>query len=138
MDIPSFVELLNEDLETEFQSIVQYVQHVATVTGAEYTNTVEELRAHLRQELDHAVALAEQVRFLGGMPTTQVPVVASVDDPRRALEADLALESHQLDRYRERVQQASELGLADVSEALRPLLTQTQEHVRDLQAALGY
>jgi bacterioferritin len=30
-----------------------------------------------------------------------------------------------------------ELGLADVAEALRPLLEQTQEHVRDLQTALG-
>jgi bacterioferritin len=35
------------------------------------------------------------------------------------------------------VQQATELGLADVAEALRPLLTQTQEHVRDLTASLG-
>jgi bacterioferritin len=30
-----------------------------------------------------------------------------------------------------------DLGLADVAEALRPLLEQTQEHVRDLQTALG-
>jgi len=35
------------------------------------------------------------------------------------------------------VQEASELGLPDVAEALRPLLTQTREHVRDLQSALG-
>ena len=48
-----------------------------------------------------------------------------------------ALETRQLERYRERVQQATDLGLADVAEALRPLLTQTQEHVRDLSAALG-
>jgi bacterioferritin len=30
-----------------------------------------------------------------------------------------------------------DLGLADVAEALRPLLEQTQEHVRDLQTVLG-
>jgi bacterioferritin len=29
------------------------------------------------------------------------------------------------------------MGLVDVAEALRPLLTQTQEHVRDLNTALG-
>jgi hypothetical protein len=29
------------------------------------------------------------------------------------------------------------MSLIDVAEALRPLLTQTQEHVRDLQTALG-
>ena len=66
-----------------------------------------------------------------------MPDVAATADSRGALEADLALETRQLERYRERVQQATELGLADVAEALRPLLTQTQEHVRDLTASLG-
>ena len=40
METEDFVKLLNDDLATEFQSIVQYVQHIAIVTGAEYTNTV--------------------------------------------------------------------------------------------------
>jgi bacterioferritin len=137
MDTTEFVGLLNEDLATEFQSIVQYVQHIAVVTGAEYTNTLTELRAHLTQELAHATVLAEQVNFLGGVPTTDVPEIVRIMDTREALHADLALESRQLERYRERVQQAAELGLADVAEALRPLLTQTQEHVRDLKMALG-
>jgi bacterioferritin len=53
------------------------------------------------------------------------------------LKADLRLETNQLERYRLRFTQANELNLADVAEALRPLLQQTQEHVRDLQAALG-
>ena len=58
-------------------------------------------------------------------------------DSRGALEADLQLEREQLERYRERFSQANELGLADVGEALRPLLEQTQEHVQDLLTALG-
>ena len=128
---------LNEDLATEFQSIVQYVQHIATVTGAEYMNIVGELRVHLDQEIQHATTLAEQVTFLGGVPSTAVPEVETADTPRGALKLDLDLENRQLDRYRSRVQEATDLGLVDVAEALRPLLTQTQEHVRDLQSALG-
>ena len=58
-------------------------------------------------------------------------------DSRGALEADLRLETEQLERYRERFGQANDLKLADVAEALRPLLEQTQEHVRDLQMVLG-
>ncbi len=137
METKELIELLNDDLETEFQSIVQYVRHVATISGAEFTSTVAELKVHLGQELQHATTLAEQVSFLGGEPSTRVPDVATAADSREALEADLALETRQLERYRERVQQATDLGLADVAEALRPLLTQTQEHVRDLTAALG-
>lgn len=137
MDREKLVELLNEDLQTEYQSIVQYVQHTATIKGPEYISTAEELRAHLGQELEHALTLAEQVDFLEGTPTTEVPPITSVADSRRALELDLELETRQLERYRERVEQTVEMGLPDVAEALRPLLQQTQDHVRDLQAALG-
>ncbi len=54
-----------------------------------------------------------------------------------ALKADLRLETDHLERYRVRCAQAIELNLPDVAEALRPLLEQTQEHVRDLQTVLG-
>ncbi len=136
MEKSELVKLLNEDLETEFRSIVQYVQHIAIIKGAEYMSTVDELRAHATQELNHALVLAEQVEFLGGVPSTTVPQPPSTTDSRRALELDLELETSQLERYRERTAQAAEMGLADVAEALRPLLTQTQEHVRDLEAVL--
>lgn len=137
MDRDKLVELLNQDLQTEFQSIVQYVQHTAIIKGPEFISTAEELRAHLGQELEHALILAEQVDFLGGTPTVEVPTVSSESDSRRALELDLELETSQLERYRERVEQTIEMGLPDVAEALRPLLQQTQDHVRDLQTALG-
>src|SRR5579862_4223933 len=128
MDTESFVALLNEDLETEYQSIVQYINHIATITGAEFLGIIGELKVHLGQELIHAQTLAAQVSFLGGEPSTTVAPVQTARDGRVALAADLVLESAQLDRYRERFSQANELGLADVGEALRPLLEQTQEH----------
>jgi bacterioferritin len=137
MDTEAFIELLNEDLASEYQSIVQYVQHIAVITGPEYSSTVDELRAHLGQEVSHATTLAEQIHFLGGVPTVEVMPVHAATEARAALHADLDLETGQLERYRERVQHANDLGLADVAEALRPLLAQTQEHVRDLQGALG-
>lgn len=130
------VAALNDDLQSEYRSIVQYTQHIATIGGAEYTSTVGELRRHLPQELEHALILAEQIAFLGGTPTTTVQTVPDETDGRRALELDLTLESEQLDRYRERFTQATDLGLPDVAESLRPLLEQTQEHVRDLQTVL--
>ncbi|GII78639.1 hypothetical protein Sru01_36210 [Sphaerisporangium rufum] len=137
MDQQSFVALLNEDLESEYRSIVQYTQHTATITGAEYQSLIEELKAHLGQELNHATTLAGQIAFLGGVPSVSVPEIPSVPDGAAALAQDLELEEEQLRRYRERVTQAMELGLPDVAEALRPLLQQTQDHVMDLQTALG-
>jgi bacterioferritin len=136
MEMESFIEALNGDLRTEYQSIVQYISHIATVTGAEFLSTIDELKVHLTQELQHAQLLAEQISFLGGTPATTVPDVDNATG-RDALAADLRLEESQLERYRKRFVEAMELGLADVAEALRPLLEQTQEHVRDLQTVLG-
>lgn len=137
MDKHELIESLNTDLGTEYQSIIQYIQHTATIKGAEYRSIVEELEKHLGQEVEHAQTLANQIDFLGGTPTVMVPPVPDSPDGASALRADLELEERQLDRYRQRVQEATELGLPDVAEALRPLLEQTQDHVVELRDALG-
>jgi len=137
MEQSEFVDLLNEDLSTEYQSIIQYTQHIAVIKGAKYQALVEELRTHVGQELNHAMVLADQIDFLGGVPTMHVPSMSNEPDEDAALRLDLELEEGQLQRYRDRVAQANELGLPDVAEALKPLLTQTQDHVMDLQSALG-
>jgi len=138
MDRQNLAQLMNEDLGTEYRSIVQYNQHIATLKGLEVQSLIGELRQHLTQELSHAVVLAEQIDFLGAVPTVSVPPIPSETETRRALELDLELEEQQIARYRERIQQAQGLSLPDVAEALRPLLEQTQEHVRDLRSALGH
>lgn len=137
MDNEKLVDLLNEDLELEFRSIVQYTQHLATVKGVEFQPVAEMIRPHLKQELEHATVLAEQIDFLGGVPTTRVPEVPSEPDPKRAFALDLELEERQLAGYRERFEQVQDSGLPDVAEALRPLLEQTQDHVRELRGVLG-
>jgi bacterioferritin len=49
MDTSTFIERLNEDLGTEYQSIVQYIQHIATIKGPEYHSITEEMDNHLVQ-----------------------------------------------------------------------------------------
>ncbi|MGH3499529.1 MAG: ferritin-like domain-containing protein [Nocardioidaceae bacterium] len=92
---------------------------------------------HLSQELEHAKTLAQQIDFLGGRPTVRVPEIPDVTNAPEALRVDLQLEERQLERYRQRVADAGELGLPDVAEALRPLLEQTQDHVSELRDALN-
>lgn len=137
MQRQEFLARLNEDLGTEYQSIVQYTQHIATIKGVEYQALLGELRSHLSQELDHAMILAEQIDFLGGTPTVRVPQIEDEPESTAALRLDLDLERRQLDRYRARVKEATDLGLPDVAEALKPLLEQTQDHVMELETAVG-
>ena len=95
------------------------------------------MRSHLSEELEHALVLANQIDFLGGVPSTAVSDFEPESEPKEALIQDLKLEEVQLRRYRERVDQATELGLPDTAEALAPLLKQTQDHVHDLRSALA-
>lgn len=136
-DKQKLIEKLNEDLESEFQSIVQYVLHINSIKGPEYQQIIAELREHVTQELDHAMILAQQIDFLGGTPTCRVPQIEATEDSGKALQQDLDLEEKQLRRYRDRIAQAEELGLPDVAEALSPLLSQTQDHVHELRGALA-
>jgi bacterioferritin len=136
MDKQKLIEKLNEDLSMEFRSILQYVQHVATMKGARYQNMIEELENHIHQEVTHAKTLARQIDFLGGVPSSTAAEFDTVSDTREAIQQDLELEERQLERYRQRVAEAEQLDLPDVAEALAPLLQQTQEHVRDLRVAL--
>jgi bacterioferritin len=131
-----FVAALNEDLSSEFRSILQYVQHIASIKGARYQQVVDELRRHLSQELDHALILAGQIDFLGGTPTCDVGKVSTKENAEAALKQDLDLEERQLKRYRRRFDEANSLGFPDVAEALAPLLAQTQDHVQDLRGVL--
>ena len=85
MDTSTFIERLNEDLGTEYQSIVQYIQHIATIKGPEYHSITEELANHLGQELQHAKILAQQIDFLGGTPTVNVPDIPDAPDGAAAL-----------------------------------------------------
>jgi len=45
-----FIKELNGDLSMEYRSIIQYIQHIATVNGARYQQTLEELEErHLKR-----------------------------------------------------------------------------------------
>jgi bacterioferritin len=136
MERQQLIEHLEGDLALEYQSILQYIAHIASVKGAMYQQIVHEMEAHLEQEVRHALIVARQIDFLGGKPSMRVAEPPQVSTSEDALKADLRLEQTQLERYRERIEEAHALGLPDVAEALAPVLRETQAHARELMAAL--
>ncbi len=100
MDQAKLVELLNEDLELEYRSIVQYTQHIASVKGAQYQSTLDELGAHCARNWITLTLAAD--RLPRRRAVDERPDVPHAVDARR-LQDDLDLETNQLERYRERV-----------------------------------
>jgi bacterioferritin len=131
------LELLNEDIEWEYSALIQYVQHAAEITGAQFESLQKELIIHAQQEMNHATILSEQVNYLGGTPTVEVEKIEVAKDSVRMLEQDLAGEQNAIKRYKERIFQAEKLGEFGLRRIIEDVLIQEEEHERDLLFALG-
>jgi bacterioferritin len=131
------IDKLNEDLGREYQAIIAYVVYSQVLKGAEYMAIAEELKVHAGQELQHALTIAKNIDYLGGMPITTALPVKQSDDAREMLRADLDNENATVRAYRERVTQCEALQEYGIAEDIREILRQEQEHQIDLATALG-
>jgi bacterioferritin len=131
------IQLLNEDLAGEYQAIIAYTVYSQVLKGAAYTDIARELEIHAGEELQHAIKIAKQIDYLGGMPGVMPKPVKTSNDPVEMLRADLENERATVARYRERIRQAEAMGEFALSETLRAIIVQEQEHEIDLSAALG-
>jgi len=131
------IDLLNNDLSLEYNACVQYTQHQGILKGAMYQNIQKELVIHAQEELAHAIILVNQIAYLGGIPTVNMPTPKTSKDNKTMLKQDLAGENDAIRRYIKRVRQAEELDLFHLAQQLRNILATEQEHAMDLEQALG-
>jgi bacterioferritin len=129
--------LLNEDLAREYQAVIAYTVYSQVLKGAAYTDIARELEKHAGEELAHALKLAKQVDYFGGMPATIPKPVKTSKDARTMLRADLENERETIAHYRQRIRQAEAMEEFALSETLREIIVQEQEHEIDLCDALG-
>lgn len=131
------IQLLNEDLAREYQAVISYVVYSQTLRGPEYMEIAAELKIHAGEELEHAIMIARQIDYLGGTPVTIPEEVILPDDPREMLHIDLENERITIANYRQRIQQAEAMNEYALSEVLRTIIVQEQEHEIELSTALG-
>ena len=131
------VELLNIDLTLEYSAAIQYINHSAVMTGAMYGDIIKELKLHARQEIDHAMILAEQIDYFGSSPSVDVGKILVSEDNEEMLRQDLTGEEDAISRYKMRVEQAEGLKEFALAQQLRNILAMEQEHAMDLKQALG-
>ena len=105
--------------------------------GPEYGDIAEQLKQHASQELSHALEVARQIDYLDGDPTVNVKGAEYSQDSKRMLEIDLKQEQETIKSYRESIRQAEHSGEFALSEALRDIIVQEQDHEIDLKDAVG-
>jgi len=131
------VALLNDDLAREYQAIISYVVYSQALKGAEYMNIAAELEKHAAEELAHALILAGQIDYLGGMAVVVPKPVKTSAQAEDMLRFDLAAETETIHHYRQRVRQCEALGEYAMAEHIRDILVQEQDHQVALASALG-
>jgi len=128
---------LNDDLSREYQAIIAYVIYSQALKGAAYMAIAKELEKHAGEELKHAITIAKQIDYLGGMPNAEPLPVKISEKAEEMLRADLDNENETVANYRQRVRQCEALGEYAMAEEIRKILAQEQEHQIDLAMALG-
>ncbi len=131
------VKLLNEDLAREYQAIISYVIYSQTMKGAQFTDIAGELELHAAEELSHAIKIAKQIDYFNGKPVTTPKEIRTSDKAEDMLRFDLENEKDTIIQYRNRIRQAEAMGEFALSEVLREIIAQEQEHFLDLADALG-
>jgi bacterioferritin len=131
------LELLNEDLAREYQAIIAYTIYSQTMKGAAYSNIAAELELHASEELSHAIQIARQIDYLNGTPTSVPKAVKMSEKADDMLRFDLDNEKETIIAYRQRIRQADAMGEFALSEVLRKIIAQEQDHLLDLSDALG-
>jgi len=131
------IKLLNEDLSREYQAIISYVVYSQVLKGAPYMNIAAELEKHAGEELQHAIVVANQIDYLGGMPSVTPKPVKTSDKAEQMLRFDLENENETIRNYTERIRQCDALGEFAMAEHIREILVQEQDHQIALATALG-
>lgn len=133
----TLVELLNEDLSREYQAIIAYVVYSQAIKGAPFMTIAKELEKHAGEELSHALKIARQIDYLGGMPAAKAKPVKISENAEEMLRFDLENENETIQHYRQRVKQCEALGEYAMAEQIREILVQEQDHQIELATALG-
>jgi bacterioferritin len=131
------IALLNEDLAREYQAIIAYVNYSQVLKGAQYMNIAAELEVHAGEELQHAITLANQIDYMGGMPVVVPKPVKTSEKAEEMLRFDLENENETIRNYRVRIRQCDSLGEYATAEHIREILLQEQDHQISLATALG-
>jgi bacterioferritin len=113
------------------------VNYSQVLKGAAYMNIAEKLAVHATEELAHALQAANHIDDLGCVPCVTPKPVKPSEKAEEMHRFDLVYEKETIRQYRRRIKQADELNEFAITEILRNILMQEQDHLIPLATALG-
>lgn len=130
------IDGLNDDLAGEYNAIISYLQYSAKVNGPYRPQLVTFLQSEIPDEQGHAQYLADKIVSLGGEPVVEPRPVKTSDNTREMLEFIHEAEANTVNAYRERIDQAEELGETGLKIQLEDMLNDETTHRDEVKKML--
>jgi bacterioferritin len=132
MSKKQLIDKLNQDLSSEWGTILRYTYQASKVSGLQGLALRDFLRGEIQDELSHVFFLSDVIVDLGGEPTIVPKMFEKEDDLREMLKMDIAMELEDVVNYTEHSQLASELGEVELKLKLEEMAADEAGHAREL------
>jgi bacterioferritin (cytochrome b1) len=136
LDSDKAVKLMNEGLEMEYASQIQYLTQAAITTGPYAEGLIARFKEIASDEMEHAEILRTRIAALGGVPTTKVGEIQIHKDSLQAVKINLKYERETVEFYRKLLNLIPHDEVI-LYEAIEHILQDSQEHVEELERLVG-
>ena len=136
MEKEKLIKLMNEGLEMEYASQIQYLTQAAITTGPYAEGLIARFGEIASDEMEHAKILRARIAALGGTPTTKVGPIQIHKDSLQAVKLNLKYERETVDFYRKLLNLIPHDEVI-LYEAIEHILQDSQEHVEELERLIG-
>ena len=136
VDIAKTVKLMNEGLEMEHASYIQYLTQAAITSGPYAEGLIARFEEIASDEAEHAKLLRARIVALGGVPTTRVGEIQIHKDSMQAVKINLKYERDTVEFYRKLLNLIPHDDVI-LYEAIEHILEDSQEHVEELERLAG-
>ena len=143
-DVDRTVDILQTVLATELVCVLRYTQHSIVATGLASESVKAEFAQHAKEEMEHAMAVAERINQLGGTPDFDPKDLASRSASEYAtgsnmvamIRENLIAERIAVDHYRELIRFFGDND-PTTRVMIEPILAVEEEHASDVQDLLA-
>ena len=130
------IAMMNEGLEMEYASYIQYVTQAAVTSGPYAEGLMARFEEIASDEAEHAKILRGRIAALGGTPTTKVGEIQIHKDSLQAVKINLKYERDTVTFYRKLLNLIPHDEVI-LYEAIEHILQDSQEHVEELERIVG-
>jgi len=136
LDNVKLIKMMNEGLEMEYASYIQYVTQAAITTGPYAEGLIARFEEIASDEAEHAKILRARIAALRGVPTTNVGEIQVHKDSLQAVKINLKYERETVTFYRKLLNLIPHDEVI-LYEAIEHILQDSQEHVEELERLAG-